>query len=597
MSSQRCFRRSLRIGAILLAIAAPAAAQLRIDAVPTGLQPLGLDIIGTGYAVVANSGDDSVSVFALNFDSQNMGAPKTVTPVTVVRGIPSPFAVVACPTSASLTVLVSSPSDNSVRVLRIPDGTILGTVRVGSQPYSVGCSSGSTGIKGVVSNLGDNSLTLFDVATLNIIATIPGVPGSRGLHGISAILNIAWVAGTDANVLTRVDLAAARVLVQIPVSRPTAVRQNWVASAGSNSIIEYDLNTLQVTQTYQNVPNPQDFVPSGRRSNALGPFATLGGQDAVWWLNTNTATYVTSIIPGIPGAAALAAMSFAGIASPAATVVLVTSTNSNSLFLIQQQPLLPRQFGISNASFGFGTLPRLASGTLASAFARTGVSQNLSADSLPLPTLLGGVTLRMGGSLTFDATAGWKYSPVGSREAPLLFVGPSQVNFQVPPGISLGNSVPAQLTLAGSTLLTTLDLIATSPGIFTVLMNGQGQGSVLNQDNAPNGNPQSILGAKPATRGSVIQIYATGAGETDPPLLPGEPAPLSGNPLFLTRAQPTVTMGGIEARVLFSGMAPGYVGLWQINAEVPAGITPGPAVSLTVTAGGISSNTVTIAVE
>ena len=74
-------------------------------------------------------------------------------------------------------------------------------------------------------------------------------------------------------------------------------------------------------------------------------------------------------------------------------------------------------------------------------------------------------------------------------------------------------------------------------------------------------------------------------------------APASGNPLILTRAQPTVTIGGVEARVLFSGMAPGFVGLWQINAEVPSSVTSGPAVSLVISAGGVSSNTVTIAVE
>ena len=62
-------------------------------------------------------------------------------------------------------------------------------------------------------------------------------------------------------------------------------------------------------------------------------------------------------------------------------------------------------------------------------------------------------------------------------------------------------------------------------------------------------------------------------------------------------SSPTVTIGGVQARVLFSGMAPGYVGLWQINAEVPSSVTPGPAVSLTITAGGVTSNTVTIAVE
>jgi uncharacterized protein (TIGR03437 family) len=74
-------------------------------------------------------------------------------------------------------------------------------------------------------------------------------------------------------------------------------------------------------------------------------------------------------------------------------------------------------------------------------------------------------------------------------------------------------------------------------------------------------------------------------------------AAASGNPLVLTRAQPTVTIGGQAARVLFSGMAPGWVGLWQINAEIPQSTTPGPAVPLVVSAGGVTSNTVTIAVE
>ncbi|MBI2816146.1 MAG: hypothetical protein HYX72_04315 [Acidobacteria bacterium] len=57
------------------------------------------------------------------------------------------------------------------------------------------------------------------------------------------------------------------------------------------------------------------------------------------------------------------------------------------------------------------------------------------------------------------------------------------------------------------------------------------------------------------------------------------------------------TIGGQAARVLFSGMAPGFVGLWQVNAEVPQSVTPGPAVPLVISAGGNTSNTVTIAVQ
>src|ERR1019366_4858399 len=120
---------------------------------------------------------------------------------------------------------------------------------------------------------------------------------------------------------------------------------------------------------------------------------------------------------------------------------------------------------------------------------------------------------------------------------------------------------------------------------------GQGQAALLNQNNSQN------LGTNPAARGSVIQIFATGGGDTTPSLLPGQPADPTGNPLVLTNLQPTVTIGGQPATVLFSGMAPGFVGLWQINAQIPQTVTPGNAVPLVINSGGVSSNTVTIAVQ
>src|SRR5262249_54916247 len=112
-----------------------------------------------------------------------------------------------------------------------------------------------------------------------------------------------------------------------------------------------------------------------------------------------------------------------------------------------------------------------------------------------------------------------------------------------------------------------------------------------------NGDPAVSVGARPAARGTVIQIFATGAGATTPPLQPGQPAPASGTPLILTQVQPTVTIGGKVAQVQFSGMAPGFVGLWQINALVPQDSMTGTAVPLTVSAGGNISNMVTIAIQ
>ena len=596
---------------------------LAIGSVPVGLQPLGIDIAfpfanapqSQLYAAVADSGDNSVSILALNLSTAQPTPKITLNTIRKVEGIPSPYAVAACPgvplpqTNMGY-VLVSSPSDNSVRALGGTNESVVGTVPVGQQPYSVTCFAdiNTNKLKGVVSNVGDSSLTVFDVATLGVIATIPGVPGSRAFHGIGIFRgpngNVAWVAGTDANVITMVDLLSFKVLTQIPVARPTAIftiagvgGDVVVASAGNNEILAY--SGLQGTPLYQNVPNPQDAVVS-----ALGLFATIGGQDSLWQEtgDFNIEPGISpNIISGIPGAAALAATSFGVSNFPPnlqiqATAVLVTSTSTNSVFLIEEQPSLPSDFRITNAA-SFAT-NQAAPGSLASAFATTGVSQAFSAKTLPLPGTLGGVALSVGGTLSFDATAGWKYSSTGATQVPLLFVGPNQVNFQIPPGIAAGNSVAAQLTKPdGTTLLTTLNVTATAPGIFTVLQNGQGQAAALNPDYSQNGNPQSIVGAKPVALGSFIQIYAIGGGDTTPTLMPGEAAPASGNPLILTNVQPTVTIGGQSAQVLFSGMAPGFVGLWQINAQIPHSVVPGNAVPLVVNAGGVASNTVTIAVQ
>ncbi len=62
-------------------------------------------------------------------------------------------------------------------------------------------------------------------------------------------------------------------------------------------------------------------------------------------------------------------------------------------------------------------------------------------------------------------------------------------------------------------------------------------------------------------------------------------------------ATPSVTIDGVPATVTFSGLAPGFVGLYQVNVEVPQEVSPGPALPLILTINGVPSNTVTIAVE
>jgi uncharacterized protein (TIGR03437 family) len=98
----------------------------------------------------------------------------------------------------------------------------------------------------------------------------------------------------------------------------------------------------------------------------------------------------------------------------------------------------------------------------------------------------------------------------------------------------------------------------------------------------------------PATAGETVVIYCTGLGAVNPPVPEGTPPPVS--PLSMTVNPVTVTIGGQDAPVQFSGLTPGFPGLYQVNAVVPAGV-PGDAVSLVLTVAGQSSPPVTLAIQ
>jgi adhesin/invasin len=93
----------------------------------------------------------------------------------------------------------------------------------------------------------------------------------------------------------------------------------------------------------------------------------------------------------------------------------------------------------------------------------------------------------------------------------------------------------------------------------------------------------------------VIVIYCTGLGAVQTTLEAGDPTPLS--PLAQTTDTVTATIGGAQAQVLFSGLVPGFSGLYQVNAIVPGNAPTGDAVPLILTAGGAPGPSVNIAVK
>lgn len=217
--------------------------------------------------------------------------------------------------------------------------------------------------------------------------------------------------------------------------------------------------------------------------------------------------------------------------------------------------------------------PLVAPGSIASIFGEFLLSSPMSATESPLPPSISGLSIQFASTL-----------------APLFFVASGQVNVQVPWELSGQSVTTLTATLNGQTSTAqTVGLAAFAPAIFTTNTEGSGQGAILDT------SYRLVDSSNPATAGSsFVLIYCTGLGAvTNQPQTgsPGLSDPLSWS------ATPTVTIGGAAANVQFSGLAPGFVGLYQVNAQVPAGSATGSAVPVVISMGGVDSNTVTMAVQ
>jgi uncharacterized protein (TIGR03437 family) len=140
----------------------------------------------------------------------------------------------------------------------------------------------------------------------------------------------------------------------------------------------------------------------------------------------------------------------------------------------------------------------------------------------------------------------------------------------------------------------TITLVPFAPGIFSLNQAGSGQGAVEIAATGQLAAPLADAGV-PVQRGEYIAIFATGLGPVSNE--PATGAAALSDPLSSTLTVPIVTIGGIAAKVTYSGLAPGFAGLYQVNALVPDGVPTGDDVNLVISIGGVQSNTVTIAVQ
>ncbi|MGH9854395.1 MAG: hypothetical protein ACREBD_31505 [Blastocatellia bacterium] len=239
---------------------------------------------------------------------------------------------------------------------------------------------------------------------------------------------------------------------------------------------------------------------------------------------------------------------------------------------------------VSAASFGGA---ELASESIVPAFGAGLATATQVATSLPLPTALAGTTVKV------------RDSAGVTRDAPLFFVAPAQVNYMIPVGTAAGAATVVITGGDGKVSTGVVQIAAVAPGLFSANASGQGvaagvalrvkvDGTQSYEPIAEFNQAQNRFVAKPidlgpdlgnATDQVFLILYGTG---------------------FRNRSALAATackIGGADAEVLFAGDAPGFAGLDQSNVRLPRSLAGRGEVDVVMMVDGKMANLIRIAVK
>ena len=380
------------------------------------------------------------------------------------------------------------------------------------------------------------------------------------------------------------DIAAAGT-VQVTVFNP-------LPGGGTSAALIFTINNP--------LPTLSSLTPASALAGGVAFTLTVNGTNFVsasvvqWNGSSRTTTFVnaTKLTVSIPAT---------DIATTGTAQVTVMNPSpgggsSNALSFAIIGPVISPGGILNGASYTL-TSSSLAPGSIASIF-----GFNLSDGTVCFPSNCGPsfdsngkvLPIQFGAQVTFN----------GIPAAILFTPGSTQLNVQIPVELAGGAaSATVEVTANGqSSAPFTVSLAPLSPGLISINSNGSGQGAILNDKDANQLGVQSLVApassvpnAHPAAVGDVIEIYGTGLGAVTPPVPTGMRPPVLPQPQTVT--PPSVMIGGIQAKVLFSGLASCCVGLNQVNVVVPPGTPAGNAIQVVLSIGGVNSNTVTIAVQ
>ena len=259
----------------------------------------------------------------------------------------------------------------------------------------------------------------------------------------------------------------------------------------------------------------------------------------------------------------------------AQTAQPVLSGNLQITGILQPNQTAPSIGGVVSTASYVPHAP-LAPGAFASIFGENLAATTILAGKLPLATQLAGAQAFIAGQL-----------------APIQYSSKGQINILIPYGLA-PNSTQQLIVIEGSAYSTpeSLTVAPAQPAVFTQDQSGKGAGAITVAK--ANGQQFSADASHPASAGDTLVIYCAGLGAVTPGVTAGSAAP---SPAAKVSSPVTVTIGGKSATVAFAGLTPTYAGLYQVNVTVPDGITPGASVPVIITASGLSSPPVTVAIQ
>ncbi|HEX5228571.1 MAG TPA: IPT/TIG domain-containing protein [Bryobacteraceae bacterium] len=435
------------------------------------------------------------------------------------------------------------------------------------------------------------------VTPAGVITTIAGTAtaGSDGDNGSAARAELnsphgvaidsagnLYIADSGNNAIREISAAGTITTIAGNLNNPLSLTLDshgsiYVADAGNNRIAQ--VTASGTVSTFAKIP--------GVLAVAVDPSDKIVAADASQIWSVAQDGTVTSLAKGLS--------SPAGLAFEPGGTLLIADTGANVIRGLDSAGVLTAIAGNGTAGFsGDGSFAlsaelnapaaiaigpngailiadsannRIRSLTPATASPDTAPISVVNAASLAAGPITGNEIVTVFGT-GFDSSTELMFN---GKPAKLFYTSTTQLNALAPDPLAVNSTAKISIVVGGATVAgTSVPVAAAAPGIFTT--GATGQAAALNQDGSVNS------ATNPAARGSIVSIFATGWGSNDDPA--------------------SMSIAGYDAPVLYSGPAPGFPGLTQINAQIPEGFLPPGIQAVILTVDGISSQAgVTIAIR